>query len=68
MTAQEWLTYPPMLKADDVARIYPYTVKTIKKMWQQGSPKVPTPCVRKPYACRREDVRRHFERLSLARG
>jgi hypothetical protein len=65
MTLQEWREYPPMLKAKDLARIYPYTELYIKKLWQQGSAKVPPPCIRKPYACRREDARRHFERLSL---
>jgi hypothetical protein len=54
-----------MLKATDLARIYPYSVSYIKKLWQQRSPKVPPPCIAKPYACRREDARRHFERLAL---
>lgn len=56
-----------MLKAKDLARIYPYTELYIKKLWQQGSDKVPPPCIRKPWACKREDARRHFERLSLVR-
>jgi hypothetical protein len=65
MTLQEWRELPPMLKATDLARIYPYSVSYIKKLWQQRSPKVPPPCIAKPYACRREDARRHFEHLTL---
>ena len=66
MTYREWREYPPMLSAKDLARIYPYTEKTILKLWQQASDKVPVPCIRKPYRCRREDARRHFDRLSVS--
>jgi len=64
MTLQDWRTYPPILRAAQIAAIYGYTVLTVRKMWQQRNPKIPTPCQSRPYGVRREDARRHFERLS----
>jgi hypothetical protein len=63
MTLQDWKAYPGLLTAHDISAIYGYTVNTVRKMWQQRNPKVPTPCVVRPYKVRREDARRHYERL-----
>lgn len=54
--------YPPTLKAEHLASLYPFTLLTIKKMAQQRNPKVPTPCGTRPWSWNRDDVRRHFER------
>lgn len=60
----DWRLYKPLMKCDDLATIYPYSILTIKKMAQQRNPKIPTPCAVRPFLFRREDVKRHFERLS----
>lgn len=56
----DWRAFPPMLRCDDLARLYPYTLLTIRKMAQQRSSKIPTPCGARPYVFRRDDVRRHY--------
>lgn len=61
--AIDWGRYQPFLRCDDLARIYPYTLLTIRKMAQQRNPKIPTPCAVRPFLFRRDDVRRHFERM-----
>lgn len=64
MTQSDWRAYPPLLTAYHISAIYGFTVNTVRKMWQQRNPKVPTPCMTRPFKVRREDARRHFERLS----
>lgn len=64
MSTQEWREYPPLMRCEDLTRIYPYTLLTIRKMVQKRSAKVPTPCGRRPFVFRKSDVIRHFERLS----
>jgi hypothetical protein len=63
MTLQDWKQFPPMLRCDDLTRIYPYTLLTIRKMVQHRNRKVPTPCGRRPFVFRRDDVKRHYERV-----
>lgn len=58
-----WSEFKPLLRCDDLTRIYPYTLLTIRKMAQQRNPKIPTPCASRPFLFRRDDVKRHFERL-----
>lgn len=58
-----WQSFKPLLKCDDLTRIYPYTLLSIRKMAQQRNPKIPTPCGSRPFVFRREDVKRHFDRL-----
>jgi hypothetical protein len=65
MTLTDWKAYPPLLDAHHISAIYGYTLKTTRKMFQQRNPKVPTPCQARPYKVRREDARRHYERLSI---
>jgi hypothetical protein len=62
MNLSEWRTFPAMLRCDDLTKIYPYTLQTIRKFAQKRNPKIPTPCGTRPFVFRREDVRRHFER------
>jgi hypothetical protein len=56
-----------MLRCDDLARLYPYTLLTIRKMAQRRNPKIPTPCGSRPFVFRRDDVKRHFDRLAVTR-
>lgn len=63
MNLHDWKAYPPILRAQHISEIYGYTVNTVRKMWQRRNPKVPAPCQSRPYGVRREDARRHFERM-----
>ena len=63
----DWRDYPPMLRCDDVAPLYGYTLLTTRKLAQRRSSKVPTPCGNRPLRFRRDDVRRHYERLAVTR-
>lgn len=61
----DWSAYKPMLRCDDLATIYTaYKLSTIRKMAQKRSAKIPTPCGSRPFVFRRDDVKRHYERLS----
>jgi hypothetical protein len=59
----DWSAYKPMLRCDDLATIYPYTLTAIRKAVQRRSAKLPTPCGTRPFVFRREDVKRHYDRL-----
>lgn len=61
--APDWRAMKPMLKCADLTAIYPYTLRTIRNMVAERNRKVPTPCSARPYVFRREDVKRHYERL-----
>lgn len=52
--------YPPTLRCQHLAALYGYTLLTVRKMAQQRSRKIPTPCASRPFRFRRDDVRRHF--------
>lgn len=63
--AVDWLAYGPLLTCKHLAMIYTaYTLRTIRNMAAARSPKIPTPCGTRPFVFRRDDVRRHYERLS----
>lgn len=62
MTQQEWLSYPPTLRAAHIAHIYGYTVSTVRKYAQQRNPKIPCPSVTRSFGWNRTDVQRHYER------
>jgi hypothetical protein len=59
----DWFSYKPMLTCHDLATIYPYTLRTIRDMAAARNRKIPTPCGTRPFVFRREDVRRHYERM-----
>lgn len=63
-TTIDWREFKPLLKCDDLTRIYPFTLRTIRNMAASRSPKIPTPCGKRPFIFRRDDVKRHYERLS----
>lgn len=69
MTAVDWREYPPLMRCEHLAGrtnpkgIYPYTLLTVRKMAQKGNNKIPTPCGRRPFVFRKDDVKRHFDRL-----
>lgn len=54
--------YPPTLRAQHIAEIYGYTLRSARKMAQQRNPKIPTPSVKRPYGWNCADVKRHYER------
>ncbi len=61
----DWQSYGPMLTCEDLATIYTaYALRTIRNMAAARNPKIPTPCGRRPFVFRREDVKRHFERMA----
>lgn len=62
------LDYPPLMRCEHLVGLYPYTLMTIRKMVQKRSRKVPTPCGARPFVFRRDDVRRHFEGMSITRA
>lgn len=62
-TAIDWRSLPPLMRCDHLVSIYPYTLLSIRKMAQQRNPKIPSPCGSRPFVFRKDDVRRHFERL-----
>lgn len=64
MTLREWSSYPPLMTCVHLASIYPYTVRTIRNMAAARNPKIPTPCGVRPFVFRRDDVKRHFDRLA----
>jgi hypothetical protein len=64
MTAVNWREFKPILKCDDLTRIYPYTLSTIRRMAWERNPKIPTPCGTRPFVFRRDDVKRHYDRLA----
>lgn len=57
--------YPPTLRCEHLVGLYPYTLLTIRKFAQQRNPKIPTPCSTRPFAFRRDDVRRHYIRQGV---
>lgn len=63
MTTSEWNQLPPLLDAYDLARIYKRAVGGVRKALQRRSPKLPTPCQSRPFRVRREDAKRHWNRM-----
>lgn len=62
--AINWSAYKPLLRCEELAAIYPYSLRTIRNMAAARSSKIPTPCGSRPFVFRRDDVKRHYERLS----
>lgn len=58
-----WSAFKPLLRCDDLTRIYPFALRTIRNMAAARNPKIPTPCGTRPFVFRRDDVKRHFERM-----
>lgn len=64
MSDINWREFPPLLTCRDLTRIYtPRKLGGIRKGVQQRSKTLPTPCASRPYRFRRDDVKRHFERM-----
>ncbi len=61
--APDWRDFRPVLRCEDLTRIYPYALRTIRNMAAERNPKIPTPCGKRPFIFRRDDVKRHFDRL-----
>lgn len=56
--------FPRMLTCRDLASIYPYRLRTIRNMAAQRNTKIPFPCGTRPFVFRRDDVMRHYSRLT----
>lgn len=59
----DWRALPSILRASHLAQIYNRRVGGVRKALQQRSPKLPTPCETRPFGVRRDDCKRHYERL-----
>lgn len=60
----DWSAYGPQLTCEHLATIYTaYALRTIRNLVAARSPKMPTPCGSRPFVFRRDDVRRHYERM-----
>lgn len=64
MHAVDWNAYGPMLDAYDLAAIYKRKVGGVRKALQERSPKLPTPVQTRPFRVRKDDCKRHFDRLT----
>lgn len=64
MSPRDLAEYPALMDAKAVSKVYGYTVNTVRKMWQERNPKLPVPCVTRPYKVRKEDLLRHFNRMA----
>lgn len=58
-----WRVYPSILRAQHLAEIYNRRIGGVRKALQQRSPKLPTPCQTRPFGVRKDDCRRHYERM-----
>lgn len=63
MNAVDWASLPPILRAGDLARIYNRKVGGVKKALQKRDPKLPPPCQVRPWGVRKDDCKRHFDRM-----
>lgn len=59
----DWRALPSILRAADLAQIYNRRVGGVRKGLQKRSPKLPTPCQTRPFGVRKDDCKRHFERM-----
>lgn len=60
----DWRSYPSILRAEHLAEIYNRKIGGVRKGLQQRSKKLPTPCQTRPFGVRKDDCKRHYERLS----
>lgn len=60
-----WAAYPKLLNVSHLAEIYDRREGGVRKALRQRSPKLPTPCQERPYKIRKDDCRRHFERMGI---
>lgn len=61
----DWRRYPALLDAQHLAEIYSRPIDSIRKGLQQRSHKLPTPCQSRPFKVRKDDCKRHFDRMAV---
>lgn len=64
MTAVDWNAYPALLTVQHLAEIYNRKVNGVRWGLRERSTKLPTPCQSRPYRVRKDDCRRHFDRMA----
>ena len=57
-----WSVFPLTMRAEHLAEVYGYAVRTIRNMAASRSPKIPTPSTARPFGWNRADVQRHYSR------
>lgn len=63
MSAVDWTRYPSLLDASHLAEIYDRSLGGVRKGLQRRTKKLPTPCQSRPYKVRKDDCKRHFDRM-----
>jgi len=61
----DWSALPLVLDAHDIAGLYRLHAKTVRAKAAAGDPGLPAPALDRPWRWRREDVRRHFETVTV---
>lgn len=61
--AIDWRALPSILRPAHLAVIYNRKIGGVRKGLQQRSRKLPTPCESRPFGVRKDDCKRHFERM-----
>ena len=64
--AVNWRAYPSILRAPHLAEIYNRKIGGVRKGLQKRSRKLPTPCETRPFGVRKDDCRRHYERMGAS--
>lgn len=62
---RDWSDLPLTLRMADVAAIYSLSLKTVRRCIERNDPSVPRPNFLNPYRWRRQDVRQHYDRITL---
>jgi hypothetical protein len=63
MSAVDWTRYPALLDVRHLAEIYARKEAGVRRALWERSKKLPTPCQTRPYKVRKDDCKRHFERM-----
>lgn len=63
MSAVDWTRYPALLGVGHLAEIYARKVNGVRWGLRTRSKKLPTPCQTRPYKVRKDDCKRHFDRM-----
>lgn len=59
-----WSAYPKLLNVKHLAEIYDRKVGGVRRALWERDEKLPTPCQTRPYKVRKDDCKRHFERMA----
>src|SRR5688572_2352102 len=62
-SAIDWRRYPALLDVHHLAEIYSRAVGGVRRALYERDPKLPTPCQVRPYKVRKDDCKRHWDRM-----